>query len=133
MGHRNHNMGAAAEHTVSALFLRQGFEVWWPSKTQSRADFVASKDGTFLKVQVKVARWDQSGDNEYLRVRLSKPSRGSRPYETGDFDLLAVVDEYDIWLVPFEEIGDRSTLCVRKRGPTVRPFTDYNPDKWKVT
>ena len=132
MGIENHGMGAATEHRVAAFFLSNGYEVWWPSRGQSRADFVVEKGGRFQKVQAKTAHIETGDTNTYVRVRLSKPSRGSRPYEAGDFDLLAVRLADALWIVPAEDLPDQKTLCLFKRGPTVRPWTKYDPSDWRV-
>ena len=132
MGTANHGRGAAAEHSVAALFLANGYEVWWPSRGQSRADFVLEKKGRFWKVQVKTATWERRGDNEYLRVRLEKPSRGSRAYLPGDFDLLVATDGNRVWSVGFDALPSTSSLCLDKRGPTVRGWGDQDPDDWRV-
>lgn len=133
MSNANHFNGAAAERSVAAFFLGAGYEVWWPSVAQNRADFgITNEDTHFKTIQVKSARWESRGDNEYLRVRLKKPSRGSREYVAGDFDYLAATDGDRIWIIPFDALPSRASLCLDKRGPTVRDWNDYDPDDWRV-
>lgn len=84
------------------------------------------------KVQVKIAREDDSKTNTYLRVRLEKPSRGSRPYALGDFDYLAVTYDTALWLIPYDDLPDQKSLTLDKWGPTIRPLRTYNPDDWRV-
>lgn len=128
-----HLQGAATEYEVAAFFLSRGYAVYWPSVAQSRHDFVIQKDGEFKTVQVKSAREEESGPNTYLRVRLEKPDRGTRPYEPGDFDILAVAYRGRVWLIPFDELPSHSSITLEKWGPSTRPWEhDYNPDNWRV-
>lgn len=86
-------LGAAAETTVDALFLRLGERVF-PAPEHERHDRVwILPDGTPLRIQVKT-RHSQSSTGAYvfdLRQRSARGSTGKGPYLPGDFDLLAMV------------------------------------------
>ena len=108
-----HFKGAASELKAQIWFLENEYQVFLPAVQQGIADFVAYKDGTFSKVQVKTAYTMDSGDYNYLLVRLGRSTatrdgprtRTYDPLEPDDcFDILFVVYEDERWLVPSEAI-----------------------------
>lgn len=131
MSEDNHFVGAAAEMLVASWFLNNGYEVWLPVMTQSRSDLVVSNAEGFRRVQVKKGTWGRSGRNEYLQVRLIRKGRW---YTPADYDLLAVVDDTRLWLVPHEEIRDAISLCLDRRGPGAGKGRnkEYDPERWRV-
>ena len=54
------------------MVLDNGYQVFTPVVQQGIADFVALKDGEYNKVQVKTAYTMDSGEYNYLLVRLGR-------------------------------------------------------------
>lgn len=133
---QNHLTGPASEYTAAAHFLAQGHQVWWPASKQSRADFVVEMGGNFNKVQVKTASWSKSGKYKYLQCRLQRDTRnpyGGSFYRPEDFDLLVIVRDSRIWLVPHDKIAGKTSLCLQTDNPKPqRSSRSYNPDDWVV-
>lgn len=118
--------GAATEYEVAAFYLKQGYQVYWPSVQQTAVDFVIGNGASLYRVQVKRATWNKaSGPNRYLQVRLT--NKGNQKYRRGDFDLLVVAQGEHLWEIPIAEALKTTSLCLRREGPTVRS-TDT---KWK--
>ena len=110
-----HLKGAASEMKAQIWFLENGYQVFLPSVQQGIADFVVYKDDEFSKVQVKTAYTMDSGDYNYLLVRLgrSSPSRNgpnTRHYDPNKpddcFDILFVVYEDQQWFVPSDVLPE---------------------------
>jgi len=62
--------------------------------TQSKADFLALKDGAILKVQVKKASWSDTSYHKYLQARIhGKAKRDPKKWYTKeDVDYFAITD-----------------------------------------
>ena len=110
-----HMKGAASELKAQMWFLENGYQVFQPVVQQGIADFVAYKDDEFSKVQVKTAYTMDSGDYNYLLVRLGRSQQTregprTRTYDPSDpddcFDILFVVYEDQLWFVPNEDIPE---------------------------
>jgi hypothetical protein len=123
--------GSAAELYVAARLVDQGYTVLWPLMTQSRYDIVIEKDGLFQSVQVKKATASKTGEFTYLQARLSTRNKNSRPkYETGEFDLFAFTDMERIWIAPFSELKEYTSVCLGSTNPKYKPQTQYDAKKW---
>jgi len=105
--------GAASELKAQLWFLENGYQVFLPTIQQGIADFIVYKNQEFSKVQVKTAYTMDSGDYNYLLVRLGRSTSArqgpkTRTYDpTNDddcFDILFVVYEDQQWLVPADNI-----------------------------
>ena len=110
-----HIKGAASELKAQQWFLENDYQVFTPVIQQGIADFVVYKDNVFSKVQVKTAYTMDSGDYNYLLVRLGRSTATrqgpkTRTYNSEDsddcFDILFVVYENQLWLLPSDEIPD---------------------------
>ena len=110
-----HLKGAASEMKAQIWFLENGYQVFLPSVQQGIADFVVYKDDEFSKVQVKTAYTMDSGDYNYLLVRLgrSQTTRNGPRTRTYDpnkpddcFDILFVVYENQLWFVPSDVLPE---------------------------
>ncbi|MHA7888712.1 PDDEXK-like family protein [Roseicyclus sp.] len=86
-------LGASAEMTVDALFLRLGERVF-PAPEHERHDRVwILPDGTPLRVQVKT-RHTRTPAGDYLfdlKQASERGATGRGPYSATDFDILAMV------------------------------------------
>ena len=109
---QRHYRGAASETIASYWFLRQGYQVYQPVIQQSCVDFVVYKDGEYQAVQVKTASWSRTGNHQYLQCRTASTNK----YAEGEYDLLAVVKEPFIWLIPKQEIESTNLSLMRSSG-----------------
>ncbi len=86
-------LGASAEMTVDALFLRLGERVF-PAPEHERHDRVwILPDGTPLRIQVKTRHTrTPAGDYVFnLKQSSERGATGRGPYSATDFDILAMV------------------------------------------
>ena len=130
-----HLKGAASEMKAQIWFLENGYQVFLPSVQHSIADFVVYKDDEFSKVQVKTAYTMDSGDNNYLLVRLgrSQATRNGPRTRTYDptkpddcFDILFVVYENQLWFVPSDVIPEgKKTVYLNGSGRSGWNSDDY--------
>ena len=133
-----HIKGAASELKAQIWFLENGYQVFTPAIQQGIADFIAYKDEQFSKVQVKTAYTMDSGNYNYLLVRLGRSAatrsgpktRTYNPDEPDDcFDILFVVYEDECWLVPSDVIPpDKKTVYFNGSGRE-----GWNSDTYKVS
>ena len=86
---------------AASVFLSRGYQVYFPSAQQSWVDFIVEKDGVFQKVQVKTAWWNTVGKNSYLQCRIRSTNKY---YEAGVFDILCIVHEGTVWLIPADKV-----------------------------
>ena len=121
--HKDHFTGSASELKGMLYYVHQGYQVYQPLIQQSCVDFIVEKDSTFLKIQVKTARWSYSGVNNhgYLQCRTSGyTQKGQKPWDL--YDVLCVVFENRLWIIP-SDIIDSTNLCLDR--------THINPNKSK--
>ena len=133
-----HMKGAASELKAQLWFLENGYQVFLPTVQQGIADFIAYKDCKFSKVQVKTAYTMDSGDYNYLLVRLGRSQSTrqgpkTRTYDFTDdddcFDILFVVYENDCWLVPSTKIPEgKMTVYFNGEGRA-----GWNSDEFKCS
>lgn len=100
--------------------------------TQSKIDFLAMKDGTIYKVQVKKASWSLAGPHKYLQSRIhGKGKRDPKKFYTkDDVDYFAITDNERIWWIPYEEIGHQTSVCLDCTNPKYKPQTKYKASDW---
>lgn len=105
------NQGAAAEYIVAAFFLRRCYSVLWPAAEGLKYDLAVEQPGIMLKIQVKKVTRSSTGR---LRVMCSGNGsrKGRRMYKQGDFDMLAAVDGFRIWLIPYRDIATTGMLTL---------------------
>lgn len=133
-----HIKGAASELKAQTYFLENGYQVFQPVIQHGIADFIVYKDGKFSKVQVKTAYTMDSGDYNYLLVRLgrSTATRAGTKTRTYDpnvdddcFDILFVVYEDEQWLVPNDSLPEgKMTVYFNGSGRA-----GWNSDTYKVS
>lgn len=97
-----HDRGAASELFAASQFASRGHHVYFPAMTQSKSDFVVEMDGVFKKVQVKTGCRFNPKYPHLLQIRLG--GCGRTRYQTGDFDLLAIVEGTRLWVVPTDVV-----------------------------
>ena len=132
-----HFKGAASELKAQQWFLENDYQVFTPVIQQGIADFVVYKDGEFSKVQVKTAYTMDSGDYNYLLVRLGRTQHTrtgtkTRTYDPSNpddcFDILFVVYENQLWFVPSADIPEgKKTVYFNGSGRS-----GWNSDEYQV-
>lgn len=103
-----HARGAAAELKAAARLAELGYIIYYPLLTQSKADLVIERDGKFQKVQVKRATRSEAGGNPFIQIRLG--GAGRLDYTDGDFDVLAMVYEDRLWLLPWGMVKGKTSM-----------------------
>jgi hypothetical protein len=121
-----HYKGAFSEHLVASHFLKEGCEVYWPSSSQSKADFVVDYNGSLKKIQVKTMYNLIQGDYEYWQCRLYSSNKCRTAYTSDDFDYLAAVTDYAIYLFPFEKIEGKRSITISKASR----LRNWNPEEF---
>lgn len=128
---QRHMNGAAAEMFVASKLIEVGYGVFLPVATQSRCDLIIETQEGFKKVQVKRATSTSNGTYSYLQARISgKNKLTSTPYTAKDVDLFAFTDMHRIWLAPFSEVGDLTSVCLDSSNPNYKPQTQYKASDW---
>jgi hypothetical protein len=126
---QEHLTGGASEFFAASEYMRRGYEVFWPSVSQSAADFVLLRGGEFLKVQVKTGTWARVGPYRYLQCRLY--GRTKKTMDPAQIDLMVIVDVPRLWQIPLIQLAGLTSLCLDSDGPR-RAYSrkKYNPDVW---
>lgn len=100
---------------VMARFLEKGYNVLTPFGDNTKYDFVAEKDGKFLRVQCKTARKVKSYNSITFNLYVVASNYlGSRKkyYTKEDIDSFATVWEDKVCILPIENIGERKTFTL---------------------
>jgi hypothetical protein len=113
--------GAINEKKAQLYFMEKWYDVFIPSHTGTRCDFVAiGEDMKPLRVQVKTAQYN----GPYIQARLDV--RGTR-YTEKDTDVLVFVLDRRIWVIPIEEVTGKSSICLGKVGDnSYSPKIDFS-------
>lgn len=97
--------------------------VYWPAARATPSDFIVeSPKGELFRVQVKTATWIKSGTFSYLQARI-RSSNKEVTAQSGHYDLLAVVHESEVWVIPAKEVFS-TNICLRGTRP------DRKPEAW---
>jgi radical SAM superfamily enzyme YgiQ (UPF0313 family) len=118
------NMDKAGQS--EARFIVKAFEKGWeiakPFHHAQSYDFVIRRNGEWQTVQVKSAYKikdirSKKGVTYHKVIDLRR--RKWKPYEKGDFDLLAVVWKECVWLIKWEELMSHTLMMM---GPKYDKF-----------
>jgi hypothetical protein len=124
--------GVSSELYTAHRLTLQGYEIFFPLMTQSKADFIALKEGALCKVQVKKATWSKTGPYEYLQARIHGKSKRDpkKWYTKDDVDFFAITDNERVWFIPYEEIGHQTSVCLGSTNPKYKQQTKYDAKDW---
>lgn len=129
----NHTQGVRSELKAMDYYNNLGYQIYTPLSAQSRADFVYDSGNSVVKVQVKTATWSVSGNISYLQCRLKSRNDYSKMYKDGDFDEIVFVDGDRLWIAPWEDVKDKTSVCLDSNRLDYKPNTkDYDPNNWLV-
>lgn len=109
-------IGALAELRAQMYYVENGYEVFTPMSPQSKCDFIVTKGGEVIKVQVKKATDNPTKFGTYLQVRLQgKPTPyGVREYTKDDFDELFITHSAGLWKIPAGLVLGKKSLTFGK-------------------
>ena len=104
--------GDLAEAAFVSRALRMGFNLSKPVNTNCRYDFLVEAAGRYSRIQVKSIWWNVKKGPYYVATRSGRGLR--QPYGTGEVDFFAayIVQEDAWYIIPVEEVGDRSKIHV---------------------
>lgn len=131
-----HQSGHVAEIKASLYYAELGYEIYWPSFTQSGCDFIIVKKDEMRRIQVKKAYWfTRPSGTRYLQATTRKGagSAGYKTYTKEDCDIIFIVGEENLWSIPVEKLNGIQNVVlekgqqVRKRGSKA-----YDMAQWKV-
>lgn len=127
---REHFVGAASEHVAAAYYLTHNYKVFWPAAANGWTDFIIEKNNVYQRVQVKTATWNSvSPPHKYLQCR----TRFTNKYDESPmiaYDILFVVSDIGMWVIPTAELGTSSNICLAGTRPGYKPVgMDYSPYK----
>ena len=118
--------GASAELLFCAVAGAKGYEIIIPWGHSSTVDVWMRKPPYRpMSVQVKTATLIASG--YHISVKRATAGGRPRPYEKGDFDVLAAwlpdIEQFVLWT--FDDIKGRITICYN-------PARHRQPDNWEL-
>lgn len=115
-----HYKGASNELKAAAYFLSQGHQVFFPMMQQGVVDFVIDSPDGLKRVQVKTASLNTGFSTyDYIQCRLARGSNDPR-YSSDAFDLLVVIYEDRMWVIPWSEISS-TNICLSSTNPQYAP------------
>lgn len=100
-------IGMTAELAVMSEYSKLGYTILSPVSTAERYDFVAEKDGKFVRVQVKQGYREQ--EDRFLTSRVNNP------YLKDEIDVLAIKDpaSNDIYYVNAVNVEGSTNVKIR--------------------
>ena len=119
-GKVNQTIGLAGEDLVRYVLHRWNYDIFEPTNSCSKCDFVINQDNRWITIQVKTT---EKGERIILKREHGDKYRAKSvqfPYSKDDFDLLFIVKFPLIYVIPFEDIGGNSL--------TLKYYEDYGYD-----
>lgn len=127
LNNQQHISGFSAELYVAYKAAEAGFEVFMPLATQSKVDMILVTGKEVLKVQVKKATKSSANGFPFIQIRLG--GCGRMLYKKGDFDVLVMVYEGRIWVLPYEFVEDNTSMSFSIF--TDKPRRDISMYEWE--
>lgn len=112
----NKHKGNCGLTTAISYFTEKGYIVSLPLNDTQEYDFIAEIKGELKKVQVKKTTQKSRYGSTVVDLRNTGGTKGYTYSKVGDsqIDLLFVVnDEMKMWMIPKEDIKNRSTLTLK--------------------
>lgn len=132
-----HIKGYQSELEAAAYLTKLGYEIYWPTFTQSACDFVVIRGDELKRVQVKTAYWfKRPTGTSYLQCTVRKgASKTHSEYSKENCDVIIIVEpETQIWWIDIENLPKNSNVILKKNVATKqrKNYKQYNPDLWKI-
>ena len=106
-----HKNGTIAELKAALYYEEHGWSVFWPTSSQTPCDFIAVNGKTVLRIQVKSGyEFKRPSGRGYIQSTIRKGSGGNKRYSNEDCDLIVVVYEDAIWVIPVEDTRNYTTI-----------------------
>lgn len=113
-------IGAHNEVRAQLWFMERGYDVFTPTHSATRADFIVTKGSETLRVQVKTAQYN----GPYIQSRLD--IRGTK-YTSDEVDVIFFILDHRKWLVPIQLVEGKPSVCLGKvDDPVYVAKTDYS-------
>lgn len=100
--------GDLNEMQCMVAFKKLDYQVLIPFGDCERFDFVAYKDGQFLRIQCKAAHTDDNGKSFVFNNKSNNTIKGklvSKPYTKEEIDYFATFFNDKCYLIPVEKCG----------------------------
>lgn len=110
---KDHLTGSISELKAAQYFLSQGYQVYFPVVRQGKVDFVIEKE-KLERVQVKTATWNKVKNHKFLQCRVRSTNKYQTEPKDGHYDLLVVVYEDNLWIIPSSEIHSSNISLITK-------------------
>lgn len=128
LAHRN-LLGTVSEALVRAYLSAQGYEVFSPDSSHSRADLVYIADGRKVSVQVKTSSVFPREAHQYEQCRLVRKGI-NKPYSEKEVDELWIVGTH-LWCFPINVIVGLTSITLGSTNPHPRKTVRvYDPDNF---
>lgn len=110
-----HKTGFNSELEAAKYYASIGYIIYWPMTHQSSVDFIAANGPETIRIQVKSAYWmKRKTGAAYLQATIRKgSSHKDRIYTEDDCDIIAIVHNQEIWIVPVEVVGKETNVILR--------------------
>ena len=125
--------GVITELMIQKAFIEKGFNVSIPVNPASRYDMIVDAYGGLFKVQCKTAT--PAKNNTGFTISTCSTHRiGNNwvhtPYSNTDVDLFATVYEDEVYVIPYDVVGNKTELMLRTAPPaldmkTINYANDY--------
>lgn len=99
--------GVVSELKVMSQYVDRGYSVFTPFAVGERSDFIAEKNGRFVRVQVKTGSTFNDG-RELMAC-------SQRPYTKEEVDVLVIFDPYaeTYYYIPVEHVENMTNIRLR--------------------
>lgn len=127
-----HARGSSSEHIVASYLAAQGYELYAPAVTHTRADLVYVKDDKPVRVQVKSSTMSRGSDNRFNYEQSRLANSGRSPYTEADVEEIWIVGTH-LWRFPISLCSGRTSLFLGSNNPEPRRIRrTYEPDDFIV-
>jgi len=113
-------------------YSSKGYEIFVPVDS-GRIDFIAHKDGSLIKVQVKTAAKRRYKDTEYtVGILTSKRAGSTSCYRLEEIDECFVVDNNKAWRIPHKDVYPNISVMLGSNRDSYKPKHNLPVSEWEV-
>lgn len=125
--------GIVTELEVATYLLRQGYNVSQPLSQHSKYDLIVDVHGHLLKLQVKTARMDKSGEAIEFNCKSTTTNSSCvtcKPYTKEEIDYFATYWNNAVYMIPVGECSSMKHLhLTRPRCSNWSYIDDYSAER----
>ena len=123
-------IGDTNELRGMANYSSRGYEIFIPTGN-SRADFIAVKDTSVIRVQVKTVSQRKYKDTIYELAVLTTTRNGrSTPYRPDEIDEFYITSDTKAWVIPNLEVYPSKTIMLSSNSEHYKPRHGYDVERW---